>query len=70
MRTVCSVEKADVFFSFLLSVMDQCFWISLENFIYNKSKFKIKFNDSKIIRDFLFIDQNNIPLNTLIVAAK
>ena len=42
----------------------------LKNLIYDKTKFRIKFNDSSIIHGYLFIDQNNIPLNTLIIPAK
>ena len=45
-------------------------WISLENLIYEKITFRIKFNDSNIIHGYLFIDQNYIPLNTLIITVK
>ena len=59
----------------ILHLLTQCnesrtFWISSENFIYEKVKFRIKFNDFNIIHGYLFIDQNNIPLNTLIITAK
>ena len=59
----------------ILHLLSQCnesriFWISLENLIYKKIKFRIKFNDSNIIHGYLSIDQNNIPLNTLIITAK
>ena len=50
--------------------MSKNFWISLENLIYEKIKFRIKFNDSNIIHGYPSIDQNNIPLNTLIITAK
>ena len=40
----------------------------MENLIYEKTKFRIKFKDSNIIYGYL--DQNNIPRNTLIIAAK
>ena len=46
------------------------FWILLETLIYEKIKFRIKFNDSSIIHGYLFIDQNNIPLNTLIITVQ
>ena len=59
----------------ILHLLAQCnesrnFWISLENLIYDKTKFRIKFNDSNIIHGYLFIDQNNIPLKTLIITSK
>ena len=59
----------------ILHLLSQCnesrnFWISLENLIYKKIKFRIKFYDSNIIHGYLSIDQNNIPLNTLIITAK
>ena len=44
--------------------------ISLENFIYEKIKFRLNFNDSNKIHGYLLIDQKNIPLNTLIITAK
>ena len=46
----------------ILHLLAQCnessdFWISLENLIYDKTKFRIKSNDSNIIHGYLFIDQ-------------
>ena len=46
------------------------FWNLLENLIFDKTNFRINFNDFNIIHGYLFADQNNVPLNTIIITAK
>ena len=46
------------------------FWEAIEKYVVEKINFKIKFTDFIIMCDYPLHDQNNIPINTLIIVTK
>ena len=66
----CPNENETILHLFARCSEVKSFWKTIEEYIYRKINFKIKFTDCIIIFGYNFQDQNSVPLNILILATK
>ena len=58
------------FYTCLQDVHVKSLWKTIEEYIYQKHDFKIKFTNCFMIFGYNFQDHNSVPLNILILATK
>ena len=66
----CNNVSESILHSFCQSDQVKLFWETIKKYIVEKINFKIKFTDFIIICGYPLHDQNNIPINTLIIVTK
>ena len=66
----CNNVSESILHSFCQCGQVKLFWEAIEKYLVEKINFKIKFTDFIIICGYPLHDQNNIPINTLIIVTK